>query len=52
MHVARVRFFSLFLMFALLTTGAIFGQNSKATLGGTVKDESGALLQGARIRME
>ena len=52
MHVARVRFFSLFLMFALLTTGAIFGQNSKATLGGTVKDESGALLQGARITME
>ncbi len=45
-------FLSFLLMFALITTGVLIAQNSKATLAGTVKDTSGALLQGARIALE
>jgi TonB-dependent receptor len=39
-------------MFAFLASHLLIGQNSKATLAGTVKDESGAMLQGARITLE
>jgi outer membrane receptor protein involved in Fe transport len=48
----RRGFLSFLLIFALLTTSVLFSQNSKATLAGTVKDTSGALLQGARITLE
>jgi TonB-dependent receptor len=52
MQSARVRFLSLLFMFGLLATNLSLGQNSKATLAGSVKDESGAVLQGARITLE
>ena len=52
MQNARGRFLSLLFMFALLTTGFSLGQNTKATLAGSVKDDSGAVLQGARITLE
>ncbi|KAA6455709.1 TonB-dependent receptor [Acidobacteria bacterium AB60] len=40
------------LAFALWMTSAILAQTSNAILAGTVKDESGALLQGARVTLE
>jgi TonB-dependent receptor len=52
MQSARVRLLSLLFMLALLATTFSVGQNSKATLSGTVKDEGGAVLQGARITLE
>src|SRR5258708_3444806 len=52
MQNSRVRFLSLLSMFAVLATGLLLAQSSKATLAGSVKDESGPLLQGARITLE
>ena len=46
------RFVCLLSLFALLGTGSLLAQNSKATLAGTVKDDSGAVLQGARVTLE
>src|SRR5438270_5074331 len=40
------------LICVLLTFGTLFGQNTKATLAGVVKDTSGAFLQGARVTLE
>ncbi len=39
-------------MFALLGSSLLISQNLKGILVGTVKDESGAILQGARITLE
>ncbi len=52
MHSTRTRFFTLLLTFALMATGLLCAQNSRAILSGAVKDESGAVLQGARITLE
>ena len=53
MNVNRSWYFSLlFLFLALITVGTLLGQNAKASLSGTVKDASGAVLQGARITLE
>jgi TonB-dependent receptor len=52
MQSVRVRFLCLLFMFGFLATNFSLGQNSKATLAGTVKDASGAVLQGARITLE
>ena len=52
MHCSRGRSLTLLLVFALLANGALIAQNSRASLAGTVKDESGAVLQGARITLE
>jgi hypothetical protein len=52
MHSTRNRFFTLLLTFALLASGSLSAQNSRAILSGAVKDESGAVLQGARITLE
>jgi TonB-dependent receptor len=52
MHCTRDRLFTLLLTFALLASGALFAQSTKAILEGTVKDETGAVLQGARLTLE
>ena len=50
MQITRGRLFSFLFMFAFLASHLLVGQ--KAALAGTVKDESGAMLQGARITLE
>ena len=52
MHSTRGRLFSLLIAFALLASGPLFAQNTRSILEGTVKDETGAVLQGARITLE
>lgn len=52
MHSTRGRLFSFLIAFALLVSGALFAQNTRSILEGTVKDETGAVLQGARITLE
>ena len=52
MRCTGIRHLSLLFAFALFASGVLFSQNSKAILAGTVKDESGAVLQGARIILE
>ncbi len=42
----------LLLVLAFFTTLPLSGQNTKATLAGSVKDASGAVLQGARVTLE
>jgi TonB-dependent receptor len=43
---------AVFLLLAFLAGSVVYSQNAKATLAGTVKDASGAVLQGARITLE
>lgn len=48
----RRRFLAAILVLAFCASGILFGQTQKATLAGSVKDASGAVLQGARITLE
>jgi TonB-dependent receptor len=53
MHVPiRGRCLFAFIILAFCASGTLFGQTSKATLAGFVKDASGAVLQGARVTLE
>lgn len=48
----RLRGVFAFVLFATVTCTLALSQGSKAALSGTVKDSSGAILQGARIDLE
>ena len=52
MPILRARLISYLVLFSALLTGALAAQTTKASLTGTVKDVSGAQLQGARINLE
>jgi outer membrane receptor protein involved in Fe transport len=52
MHTFARRLLPHLLTLAIFATGTLYGQNTKSTLSGTVKDEGGAMLQGARITLE
>jgi TonB-dependent receptor len=49
---SRVRVAFLWILVAFCAGTAVHGQNQKATLAGSVRDASGAVLQGARITLE
>jgi TonB-dependent receptor len=52
LHTLRQRFLALIAVLAVCALPALYGQTARATLAGTVKDPSGAVLQGARIELE